>query len=286
MNASEGFLTAFGGMTSHAALVARQMGKVSIVGCDALSLRLPRAHHDRGHREGHRVLKEGDWISIDGSTGEVIEGRLETSPSEVIQVLIEKNRDPKDAPVYQEFAALMGWADAVRRLKVRANADQPDQAAAAVAFGAEGIGLCRTEHMFFGEGKIGPMREMIVADNDERAPPRALAKLLPLQREDFGGIFQAMDGRPVTIRTLDPPLHEFLPHDEAGVRRAGRGHRQDASRASRPGSRSCTNRTRCSATAAAASASPTPRSPRCRPAPSSRPPSTWPRRASRSSPRS
>jgi pyruvate,orthophosphate dikinase len=162
-------------------------------------------------------VKEGDWISIDGFAGEVINGRVDTTPSEVIRVLIEKNLDPKEAPIYQTYAKLMTWADAARRLRVRANADQPDQSAASVAFGAEGIGLCRTEHMFFGEGKIGPMREMIVADNeaDRRA---ALAKLLPLQREDFHGIFREMKGRPVTIRTLDPPLHEFLPHEEAGVR--------------------------------------------------------------------
>ena len=156
-------------------------------------------------------------MSLDGFTGEFINGRINTTPSEVIRVLIEKNLDPKDAPVYQQYAKLMSWADGARKLKVRANADQPDQAEAAVAFGAEGIGLCRTEHMFFGEGKIGPMREMIVAENekDRRA---ALAKLLPLQREDFAGIFRAMGSRPVTIRTLDPPLHEFLPHDEAGMR--------------------------------------------------------------------
>src|SRR5512136_1526262 len=137
-------------------------------------------------------------------------------PSEVIQVLIEKTLEPEQAPVYREYAKLLGWADKVRRLKVRANADQPDQAEVAVAFGAQGIGLCRTEHMFFGEGKIGPMREMIVADN-EADRRKALAKLLPLQRADFAGIFRAMGSRPVTIRTIDPPLHEFLPQDEAGV---------------------------------------------------------------------
>jgi pyruvate, orthophosphate dikinase len=217
MNASLGFMTAFGGMTSHAALVARQMGKVCIVGCDALSF----DYHAREMRvttaKGPMIVKEGDWISIDGFAGEVIAGRIETTPSEVIRVLIEKNLEPSQAPAYQRYAKLMSWADAARRLRVRANADQPDQADASVAFGAEGIGLCRTEHMFFGEEKIGPMREMIVAENekDRRA---ALAKLLPLQREDFHGIFAAMAGRPVTIRTLDPPLHEFLPHDEAGVR--------------------------------------------------------------------
>jgi pyruvate,orthophosphate dikinase len=216
MNASLGFMTAFGGMTSHAALVARQMGKVCIVGCDALSF----DYHARVMRvttaKGTVTVKEGDWISIDGFAGEVINGRVDTTPSEVIRVLIEKNLDPKEAPIYQTYAKLMSWADGARRLRVRANADQPDQSEAAVAFGAEGIGLCRTEHMFFGEGKIGPMREMIVAET-EGARRSALDKLLPLQREDFAGIFRAMKGRPVTIRTLDPPLHEFLPHDEAGV---------------------------------------------------------------------
>src|SRR5439155_13959043 len=162
------------------------------------------------------VLREGDHLSLDGFLGEVINGALGTTPSEVIRVLIEKNLEPERAPVYQTYARLMSWADAARKLRVRANADQPDQAAASVAFGAEGIGLCRTEHMFFGEGKIGPMREMIVAEN-EADRRKALAKLLPLQREDFRGLCEAMQGRPVTIRTLDPPLHEFLPHDEAGV---------------------------------------------------------------------
>jgi pyruvate,orthophosphate dikinase len=216
MNASLGFMTAFGGMTSHAALVARQMGKVCIVGCDALSFDYHARTMTVTTAKGEVVVKEGDWISIDGFAGEVINGRVDTTPSEVIRVLIEKNLDAKEAPVYQRYAKLMSWADAARRLRVRANADQPDQSEAAVAFGAEGIGLCRTEHMFFGEGKIGPMREMIVAENeaDRRA---ALEKLLPLQREDFAGIFRAMKGRPVTIRTLDPPLHEFLPHDDAGV---------------------------------------------------------------------
>jgi pyruvate,orthophosphate dikinase len=216
MNASLGFMTAFGGMTSHAALVARQMGKVCIVGCDALSFDYHARTMTVTTAKGEVVVKEGDWISIDGFAGEVIQGRIETTPSEVIRVLIEKNLDAKEAPIYQTYAKLMSWADSARKLKVRANADQPDQAVASVAFGAEGIGLCRTEHMFFGEGKIGPMREMIVAEN-EADRRKALDKLLPLQREDFRGLFEAMQGRPVTIRTLDPPLHEFLPHDEAGV---------------------------------------------------------------------
>jgi pyruvate,orthophosphate dikinase len=209
MNASEGILTARGGMTSHAALVARQMGKVCVVGCNALDI----DYASRCMRVNGKVIREGDWISIDGSTGDVIEGKISTRPSEVVQVLIDKNLDPRNAPVYQMYAKVMSWADAYRQLRVRTNADQPDQAANAVAFGAEGIGLCRTEHMFFGEGKIGPMREMILADTEEERR-KALAKLLPLQRADFEGIFEAMNGKPVTIRTIDPPLHEFLPHEE------------------------------------------------------------------------
>ncbi len=213
MNAAVGILTARGGMTSHAALVARQMGKVCVAGCSALEI----DYSTHTMKVGGRTIKEGDWISIDGTTGEVIEGKVPTKPSEVLQVLIDKSLDPKDAPVYQQFAKVLGWADKYRTLKIRTNADQPDQASNAVAFGAEGIGLCRTEHMFFGEGKIGPMREMILADTLE-ARKVALAKLLPLQRKDFEGIFKAMGGRPVTIRTLDPPLHEFLPHEEKAQR--------------------------------------------------------------------
>ncbi|HTX17874.1 MAG TPA: pyruvate, phosphate dikinase [Bacteroidota bacterium] len=213
MDAAEGILTARGGMTSHAALVARQMGKVCVAGCSALDI----DYSTHTMKVKGKVVKEGDWISLDGTTGEVIEGKVPTKPSEVLQVLIDKTLAPKEAPVYQQYAKIMSWADKYRRLKIRTNADQPDQALNAVAFGAEGIGLCRTEHMFFGEGKIGPMREMILADTlDERK--RALAKLLPLQRTDFEGIFEAMDGRPVTIRTIDPPLHEFVPHEESAQR--------------------------------------------------------------------
>jgi pyruvate,orthophosphate dikinase len=210
MHASEGFLTARGGMTSHAALVARQMGKVCVAGCSALRIDGRAKAFAVG---SNQLVREGDWISIDGFTGEVIQGKLKTLPSEVVQVLVDKALDPEDAPVYRMFDRLLGMADKVRRLKVRANADQPDQADVAIAFGAEGIGLCRTEHMFFGPGKIEHMREMILA---ETRPEReeALAKLLPLQREDFAGIFRAMDGKPVTVRLLDPPLHEFLPHEE------------------------------------------------------------------------
>jgi pyruvate,orthophosphate dikinase len=213
MNAAEGILTARGGMTSHAALVARQMGRVCVAGCGELLI----DYGDHTMTVKGRALKEGDWVSIDGTTGEVIEGRLNTKPSEVLQVLIEKTLDPAKAPVFRTFAKVMAWADKYRTLKIRTNADQPDQSANAVAFGAEGIGLCRTEHMFFGEGKIGPMREMILADTLEQRRA-ALAKLLPLQRQDFAGIFEVMAGRPVTIRTIDPPLHEFLPHEEKGQR--------------------------------------------------------------------
>jgi pyruvate,orthophosphate dikinase len=213
MNAAQGILTARGGMTSHAALVARQMGKVCVAGCEALAIDY-RAREMRV-AERDTVVKEGDFLSLDGSTGEVFVGEIPTTPSEVVRVLVEKTLDAKDAPVYQLYAQVMKWADKARRLGVRANADQPDQCANAIAFGAEGVGLCRTEHMFFGEGKIEPVREMILAGTAAERR-EALAKLLPLQRADFEGIFREMEGRPVTIRTLDPPLHEFLPHDEAG----------------------------------------------------------------------
>ncbi|HTR82322.1 MAG TPA: pyruvate, phosphate dikinase [Bacteroidota bacterium] len=213
MDAAEGILTARGGMTSHAALVARQMGKVCVAGCSALDI----DYSTHTMKVKGKLIKEGDWISLDGTTGEVIEGKVPTKPSEVLQVLVDKTLAPKEAPVYQQYAKIMSWADKYRRLKIRTNADQPDQALNAVAFGAEGIGLCRTEHMFFGEGKIGPMREMILADTVAERKA-ALAKLLPLQRTDFEGIFEAMDGRPVTIRTIDPPLHEFVPHEEKAQR--------------------------------------------------------------------
>jgi pyruvate,orthophosphate dikinase len=209
MQAADGILTAFGGASSHAALVSRQMGKVCVVGCNALQI----DYEKRTVSVGGTVLKEGDFISIDGFTGEVMAGQVATKPSEVVQVLISKTMKPEQSKTYQKFARLMDEADKRRKLKIRTNADKPDQAEQAIAFGAEGIGLCRTEHMFFDH--IQAMREMILAESVE-ARKKALAKLLPYQREDFAGLFKAMKGRPVTIRTLDPPLHEFLPHDDKG----------------------------------------------------------------------
>jgi pyruvate,orthophosphate dikinase len=204
--AARAVLTARGGMTSHAAVVARGMGKCAVVGCRDI-------HVDLEHRRfvvGDSTVNEGDYITLDGATGRVFAGALSTIPSEVVQVTNGTLRESA-APLYQAYSELLGWADEVRTLKVRANADTPRDARIARNFGAEGIGLCRTEHMFFEGERINAMREMIVA-RDEAGRRRALAKLLPMQRADFEGIFEAMDGLPVTIRLLDPPLHEFLPH--------------------------------------------------------------------------
>jgi pyruvate, orthophosphate dikinase len=208
MKVAKGILTAFGGASSHAALVSRQMGKVCVVGASDLNI----DYESATMTVNGKTLKEGDYISIDGFTGEVFESRVETKPSEVIQVLISKTMKPEESPMYQRFAKLMTWVDQFRKLKVRTNADEPKQAIEAVAFGAEGIGLCRTEHMFFDH--VDEFREMILA-GDLTAREKALAKLLQFQRNDFAGLFRAMGGRPVTIRLLDPPLHEFLPHDHA-----------------------------------------------------------------------
>jgi len=212
MDAAEGILTARGGMTSHAALVARQMGKVCVAGCGELDI----DYKKRVMSAKGKTVKEGEFISLDGTTGEVIEGEVQTNPSEVLQVLLTKSLDPAASSIYQTYAKIMGWADEVRRLGVRANADQPDQSANSIAFGAEGIGLCRTEHMFFGGERIDAVREMILAD-DEAGRRKALNKLLPMQRGDFKGIFEVMKELPVTIRTLDPPLHEFLPHTDKEI---------------------------------------------------------------------
>jgi len=196
MKVAQGFLTARGGMTSHAAVVARGMGKPCIVGCDAIKI----DYKKRVFSVDGRVFHEGDVITIDGTEGKVFEGRLK---------LIEPR-------MTKEAQTLLKWADRFRRLKVRTNADTGPDAKVAREFGAEGIGLCRTEHMFFAKDRIQAMREMIIA-KDEKGRKRALEKLLPMQKEDFKAIFRVMDGLPVTIRTLDPPLHEFLPREREGI---------------------------------------------------------------------
>jgi pyruvate,orthophosphate dikinase len=264
MSVAQGVLTATGGMTSHAAVVGRQMGKPSVVGCSALQI----DGRAKKLTVGKRTLGEGDPISIDGSTGEVILQELPTSPSEVIRV-VQGQLKPEKSPLYQKFSKLLGWADETRRLGVRANADVPRDASVAFAFGARGIGLCRTEHMFFAEDRLPHVVTMILnasrgqkgldltaglnarlkeAKGDQGAGLRkelaavkaeygasvqeyvgALKKLLPMQRADFAGLFREMKGHPVTIRTLDPPLHEFLPKREelmvevAKMEAAGKG---------------------------------------------------------------
>jgi pyruvate,orthophosphate dikinase len=263
MNAAQGILTGTGGMTSHAAVVARGMGKCCVAGCTALVI----DEEKKTLRIGSRTFREGAFLSLDGSTGQVLEGDVPTSDSEVVRVLTGQLR-PKQAPLYQRFERLMAWCDEVRRLRVRANADVPRDAKVARSLGAEGIGLCRTEHMFFAPDRIPHVVTMILNAKEAREArvrigrletelaeaPRserqrfkkelkqarregrpamksfdgALAKLLPLQRADFKGLFLAMEGTPVTIRTLDPPLHEFLPKKEqllaeiAALRRAAK----------------------------------------------------------------
>ena len=212
MIASDGILTSRGGVSSHAALVARQMGKVCICGASDIHIEYASATLTAGKI----VLKEGDSISIDGTTGEIFAGSVATAPSEVSQVLSGKMKAEKSY-TYQMFNQIMKWSDKYRTMGVRTNADSPEQSKSAVSMGAEGIGLCRTEHMFFEGDRISYMREMILAPS-VAARKAALKKLLPFQRKDFNGLFKAMEGRPVTIRFLDPPLHEFLPHDDASRR--------------------------------------------------------------------
>lgn len=196
MNAAQGILTSRGGMTSHAAVVARGMGKCCVAGCSAITV----DYDNNAFKVGDRVFKRGETITLDGSTGEVFLGEIATITPQLTG----------------EFATFMSWADELRRLKVRTNADTPHDATVARDFGAEGIGLCRTEHMFFEEERIKAVREMILADTIE-GRELALAKLLPAQKSDFIGIFKAMDGLPVTVRLLDPPLHEFLPQNEEDI---------------------------------------------------------------------
>jgi len=212
IEAAQGILTARGGMTSHAALVARQMGKVCIVGCETLTV----DYRAREAHIGNITLREGDWASLDGTSGEVIQGQLKTLPSDVLRVILGKEAEAKRSPLYRRFAKLMRWVDETRQLGVRTNADLPDQAQITRDFGAEGIGLCRTEHMFFTEKRIDAVREMILAD-DREGRRKALEKLLPIQKGDFKAILDIMGKLPVTIRLLDPPLHEFLPKTEADI---------------------------------------------------------------------
>ena len=226
MFVAQGVLTATGGVTSHAAVVGRQMGKPAVVGAGELQVEeAERRMSVRG-----RTVREGDFVSFDGRTGEVKIGQVATKPSEILRVL-DGSVAPDRSDIYQRFTRLLGWADRARRLDIRANADLPDQAATAYALGARGIGLCRTEHMFFGDGRIPIVQRMILADN-EADRRQALAELLPLQRQDFYGVFKAMRGTPVTIRTIDPPLHEFLPKREdlmveiARLEVAGGGQRE------------------------------------------------------------
>jgi pyruvate,orthophosphate dikinase len=208
MIAAEGILTSRGGVSSHAALVARQMGKVCVCGAAGVQI----DYQKRTLTASGTTLKQGDHISIDGTAGEVFAGEVTTAPSEIVQVLVDRSLDGKKSATYQRFAKLMSWVDRARELDVRTNADTPEQVANAVAFGAKGIGLCRTEHMFFGGDRIDAVREMILAE-DKESRVKAVGKLLPYQREDFIGIFTALDGLPGTIRLLDPPLHEFLPNE-------------------------------------------------------------------------
>ncbi len=211
MHAAEGILTSTGGMTSHAAVVARGWGKCCIAGCSALSINYAKKQIS----VGNTIINEGDCLSLDGSTGEVMLGDVKSTVSPVISGVVENNPIAKKSPVYKMFIQIMTWADQHRKLNVRTNADTPKDSLAARRLGAEGIGLTRTEHMFFEGERIWAVREFILAQ-DIKTREAALKKLLPYQRKDFEGIFKEMNGLPVTIRLLDPPLHEFLPNDEAG----------------------------------------------------------------------
>jgi pyruvate,orthophosphate dikinase len=207
MIAAEGILTARGGVSSHAALVARQMGKVCVCGAAAVHV----DYQGRAVSVNGRAFQEGEWMSIDGTAGNVYAGQVKTAPSEIVAGLVNGDEAARRTEKFKSFQQLMKWCDQAARMDVRTNADTPEQTRNAIAFGAVGIGLCRTEHMFFEGNRIDAMREMILADTLE-ARKAALAKLLPYQREDFAAIFRALKGYPATIRFLDPPLHEFLPN--------------------------------------------------------------------------
>ena len=217
MWAAQGILTKIGGASSHAALVARGWGKCCVVGADALHI----DYDARTVSAGTVLLHEGDWISLNGSTGIVYQGQIPTDVSPVVAAVVQNIGDARKHPIYRMYKQISDWSDQFRKMNVRTNADTPKDSEVARAFGAEGIGLCRTEHMFFEGDRIWAKREFILAENkDERE--KALEKLLPYQRADFEGIFEAMNGLPVTIRLLDPPLHEFLPHEEAGQQEMAR----------------------------------------------------------------
>ncbi|MFM7182321.1 MAG: pyruvate, phosphate dikinase [Verrucomicrobiales bacterium] len=210
MIAAEGILTAKGGVSSHAALVARQMGKVCVCGASAIEIDYTKLTVSASGK----TFKEGDYLSIDGTSGVVYGGQIQTAPSEIITGIVSNDKAARKTEKFKSFLQLMEWCSKVTKLGVRTNADTPEQTRIALAFGATGIGLTRTEHMFFEGDRIDAMREMILATSlDNRK--KALAKLLPYQREDFTGIFTALKGHPATIRLLDPPLHEFLPHDHS-----------------------------------------------------------------------
>ncbi|MBU0633762.1 MAG: pyruvate, phosphate dikinase [Candidatus Omnitrophica bacterium] len=217
MNAAAGILTSTGGMTSHAAVVARGWGKCCIVGCAALNIN----YNKKEITTGNLIIKEGDWISLDGATGEIMLGDIKASSSPVIAGVVERNKTARKHDIYNEFVQIMKWADQYRKLRVRTNADTPKDAQIARSLGAEGIGLTRTEHMFFEGERIWAIREFILAQ-DKQTREKALKKLLPYQRKDFEGIFEEMNGLPVTIRLLDPPLHEFLPNDAPGQKEMAR----------------------------------------------------------------
>ncbi|MFZ9345470.1 MAG: pyruvate, phosphate dikinase, partial [Opitutales bacterium] len=209
MIAAEGILTARGGVSSHAALVARQMGKVCVCGAAAVEIDYDRKTTTIA---GH-TFKEGDYLSIDGTAGTVYAGQIKTAPSEIIAGLLNGDKRAQKTEKYRNYVQLMNWCAKATRLGVRTNADNPEQTAQAIAFGAQGIGLTRTEHMFFEGDRIDAVREMILAETLE-GRQKALKKILPYQRQDFVGIFKALKGLPATIRLLDPPLHEFVPHDD------------------------------------------------------------------------
>ena len=209
MIAAEGILTARGGVSSHAALVARQMGKVCVCGAAAVSIDYDKKTTTIA---GH-TFKEGDYLSIDGTAGTVYAGQIKTAPSEIVAGLINNDKNAQKTEKYKNYVQLMKWCAQATRLQVRTNADNPEQTMQALAFGAQGIGLTRTEHMFFEGDRIDAVREMILADT-LAGRKKALAKILPYQRDDFTGIFKALNGLPATIRLLDPPLHEFVPHEE------------------------------------------------------------------------